>query len=332
MEGESVYGRDMSTLVPGGRGVMIPRATRDGASRGVDHNAPQIVNIDPHINGGVVVDLAQIDSNTMEQAVDEASRATDDPGEAAFAAYALVADPTAPGHSDNVAINRGNGLLAQTIYGQNGMAVANQTLRAPRQAPLAMPGSYVVPQASPGGGQLPDPPPRRQPPPPVSQLRGRLPRQAEPQPYADYYQEPEPPPPPEEPRPLRRILGPLPENLRSSFRPQPPQPHVPPAPAVLQQVTFELQVGGQFECFYHEVLLDRSNLILVLDHQQPLQMRYFPPVIEEPVAVLWRGQGDRPDRLFLCHTTGIRFRHGQHEFCVLIIEQESDLQGQPAET
>jgi hypothetical protein len=50
------------------------------------------------------------------------------------------------------------------------------------------------------------------------------------------------------------------------------------------------------------------------------------------VAVLVKAAGREADRLFLCHTTGIRFQHEHFEYCVLLIDQEKDLDGEEAES
>lgn len=380
MEGESVANRPMASLVPGARGTIIPRATRDGASRGVDHYAPQIVNIDPHIGGGVVVDMANVDAEVVARAVEEANYDLADPGEAAFAAYARIADPNAQRHPDNAAVlmsqqelqtpSRAAPFSQQQQAPVQGTIYQNpyhnqQSYVEPRLAPLQMPGSYVVPRASAGGGQVAEPPsipysgqgqPQWQPPPPlpqVQQLRGRQdPRrqqqqpmerqashQAEAQPYSDYA--PQPPIVPAsfsaqpqqqmQDEPVRRIRGPLPQNLRSAFQEQPQQaaPQQRREATPLTQVTFELPNGGQFECAYHEVLIEKQNLVLLLDHNHFMQMKYFPPKTDEPLAMCVHGDGVRkPDRLFLCHTTGIRFRHQNFEYCLLLIEEEKDLSGQ----
>ena len=43
-------GRSLASLLPGGlRGVVIPRATTFGGSRGFDPHKPRLVNIDPDI-------------------------------------------------------------------------------------------------------------------------------------------------------------------------------------------------------------------------------------------------------------------------------------------
>ncbi len=389
MEGASVAGRPLHTLIPQGRGTIIARATRDGASRGVDHSAPQIINVDPHIGGGVIVDLARTDNQALVEAVDQANYDNSDPGEAAFAAYARVADPQAQPHPENWRVlmspgelqPRQQGFFPQvqhghhsaqgTVYSQNAYQ-GQYAQQEERQAPLQMPGAYVVPRATAGGGQAPPPmqvhqpqyqqmaPPPPPPPPQPQQLRGRTPprgrqeemdrraayaAQSAPEDYAAYAGQPQQPQQPQQqaqqytvpasftdvpPDAPRRIRAPL----REAFE-QPPVQEEQKPPAMLsrmKQVAFELPQSGQFECMYHEVMVEKTNLVLVLDHRQFLQMRYFPPACDEPVAVLVHGGGRERDRLYLCHTTGIRFQHQHNEYCVLLVEQEKDLNGQPAET
>lgn len=336
MEGASVAGRSMSMLLPGGRGTIIPQATRAGGSRGIDHNAPQRVHVDPHIGGGVVVDLADVTPEAVERAVEESS-AYADFAEGAFAAYARLSDPEAVHHPDNVlvleqpqesAYRQGRAGPPPSAQG----TIYDQALRqgrqpaAQRQAPLQMAGSYVVPQSTPGGAQfLPEPVEQyapAPPPPPVRQeLRPRHPTRQQPPPQEELA-----PASFAEPVTYRKIR----EPLRAAFEEQPSMPA--PQQVPMRQVTFELPGGGQFEVVYHQIVLEKNNLILVLDHRHFMQMKYFPPSVEEPIAVLLHQHGNQPEHLLLCHTTGIRFRHEHYEYCVLLVEEEKDMQGQPVET
>lgn len=89
-------------------------------------------------------------------------------------------------------------------------------------------------------------------------------------------------------------------------------------------VTFEVTGIGVFQAPYTDVILQGSMLILVFDHAAAGKMCYFPNFTtadssQEPPAVAMRVEGS--GAVYLVHTTGIQFKHGTIEYCVLLIAQ-----------
>jgi hypothetical protein len=133
-------GRSIASLLPGSsrglRGVVIPRATTFGGSRGFDPHKPRLMNIDPDIKGqSCVVDLSKITKESMEEAFIEAAQ-----NPVAASDIRLLAAQT----FHNLAVG----------YEPVGMGPSRGPRLVERRSPLGDFGAYVVPSAGLGGGQV----------------------------------------------------------------------------------------------------------------------------------------------------------------------------------
>jgi len=306
LEGESAAGATVLNKLPGNhgfsklRGVIIPRATPLGGSRGHDHLKPAVIHIDPgpYGEGGLRVDLAQVGREEMAAAVEESAARANDLEDMAYNAFAAVA-----GHAQPA---------------QPGRREEERAPEEERRAPLQMPGTYVVPKASPGGGQqvkrasFTD-----------RQLRERdeeVRRQQQSAPKAYHA------------RQAQASMG----SLQAALDGSPPagpggvgaEPAGPPT-----QVTFEIPGGHQFHVLYHDVVRQGMTLVLVYDHNRPFQLVYFPPPMEddqgEPVcmALLVHARPRSGDKtmLYRVQCPGIQFKFQGREFCVLLIDKEKEM-------
>lgn len=312
----------LSTFLPGDhgysglRGTIIPRATQLGGSLGHNPHKPMVIHIDPELLGGegIVVDLAKVNQSNMAEAVIQEQRAGyADPAEAMIAAYSHFA----PTESQVVKVP----------------AAPQEEIR---EAPIHMPGAYVVPKATKGGGQ-------------VKAASFQAPQAQVPVVQAPQFsEEPTPVPlPPEKPkqRPqpqqpqqvAEQYNAPPPPSLMASLNERPSQAPVMAKQAQRQarQVIFELPGPvGQFQTYYHDVIRNEAGdaLILVYDHSQPLQMVWFPQYIyneqgePQPLsfAALVQGGNGEPAKIYRLQSTPFRYTYRNEEFCVLLIEQEAE--------
>lgn len=139
-EASTLSGRSMASLLPGLgyglRGVVVPRATWWGGSRGFDPHKPRLMNVDPDIKGQAsVVDVSQFSKEVVAQAYEMAWEQVGeygDPRLVAAQAYRNLAVGTEPVGMNN------NGTGPEEA----------------RRAPLGGLDTYVVPKAAPGGGQM----------------------------------------------------------------------------------------------------------------------------------------------------------------------------------
>jgi hypothetical protein len=326
------------------RGVMIPRATAFGGSLGHNPHKAPIIRIDPELIGGdgIVVDLSKVNQKDMENAVmTELQAGYEDPADAMTAAFAHFASRMpGPRHQQET---------------KSAMATPQQQSSG-REAPLQFSGSYVVPKASPGGGQLrpgggvvapasfrSQPAQEAQPqipvadqtpqqaPPLAPNLMPSMPKQA-----VQQQQQPYQPPPVTQASfaeaPMDPYSAPPPRSLVDAFDEQPTPQSMRQAPALarpLRRVTFEIPRAGQPVGFYHEVIRSGMCLILVYDHSHAGQFIWFPPTLEdegtkEPIAIAAyvHGNSKEPDTLYKVQTTPVRFMYRSEEFCVLLIEKE----------
>lgn len=133
------------------------------------------------------------------------------------------------------------------------------------------------------------------------------------------------------PQPHIPGLRPL-EILQQAAAPK-PQPvaqqlHVPVVAGKI--VTFDVGGLGTFQAPYADVIEQGKMLILVFDHANTGQMCYFPdfgttmPDEALPLVAL-RINGTR--MVHMVETTGVRFRHGSLEYCVLYITQSAQEEG-----
>ena len=113
----------------------------------------------------------------------------------------------------------------------------------------------------------------------------------------------------------------------------PPEPSaapqtVPAAPAPEPQVipsvwvTFEIEGFGEHRAPYHDVIRNGNNLVLVYDKTVPGGQRFFPRANEHPIGL----NIDGSDKALMVFTTGIEFEDRGREYCVLLVEQEADIQ------
>lgn len=145
---------------------------------------------------------------------------------------------------------------------------------------------------------------------------------AVPSPNAYVYDEPQV----QQPRQPVAGLRPM-EVLQNAGRRQLATPQAAMVPMVLQPdkiVTFEVTGLGVFQAPYTDVILQGEMLILVFDHAAAGKMCYFPNFTtsdstKQPPAVALRVEGS--STVYLVETTGIQFKHGTVEYCVLLIAQ-----------
>jgi hypothetical protein len=346
-------GRSIASLLPSGvRGVVIPRATTLGGSRGFDPHKPRLINIDPDIKGqSCVVDLSKITKESMEEAFLNAAQ-----NPLTSSDIRLLASQT----FHNLAVG----------YEPVGMGPANGPRSIDRRAPLGDFG-YVVPQASLGGGQIEDTVVQEQPSTPQENISpsvtprtgpmidpGILKRAAaqgqkfrmqedprnmapnaglpvaEPEPEQEY-DEPEyvpQQPPVQAPRqgfvdqspPTQRTMKPA-RSVKISGPPimERPQQAKMTASAPETQVTFEIDGWGSFEAMYHEVIKNDCVLVLVFDNRFKGGGKYFPPSTDKLMAVKVANK----DTVYFVHSYGTKFQHDNFEYCMLVIEQDQVMEG-----
>lgn len=145
---------------------------------------------------------------------------------------------------------------------------------------------------------------------------------AVPSPNSYVYEEPQV----QQPRQSIAGLRPM-EVLQNAGRRQVAAQQVAMSPVMLQPdkiVTFEVTGIGVFQAPYTDVILQGGMLILVFDHAAAGKMCYFPNFTttdssQQPPAVAMRVEGS--SAVYLVETTGIQFKHGTVEYCVLLISQ-----------
>lgn len=310
---EGSSGRSLASLLPSGagvRGVVIPRATIFGGSRGFDAHKPRLVNIDPDIKGqSCVVDLSKIDKEKMAQAFSEAANnplTQDD--------IALRASQT----YHNLAIGFEPVGMKSTIRQQFG-----------RLPPIMGGHGYVVPRALLGGGQeAQEVSPMR----PFSKpgIEDVVSPSITPKGiYEEFEEETEEEEVVKEaeyvaPRPMFReqvtnnpktkmkLAGkPLQDTKAISSYVAPPS----------TKVTFEIENWGSFEACFSETIATDSVLVLVYNLRCKEAMHYKPPTTESIMAVRIQ---DVP-KVFFVHSYGISFTHNDYEYTILAIDQVSEV-------
>lgn len=349
-------GRAVSSVLParyGLRGVVIPRATAFGGSRGFDPHKPRLINIDPDIKGqSCVVDLSLLNEDNVSKAFYEATQN--------------------PMTQDNLQL-----LAAQTFhnlavgYEPVGMERDPRPLVEDRRGPFGDFGAYVVPKAGLSGGQLspqyqplqemeqaapmsPSISPR-QTPMPNKEVLNKLARQrsmriaqesTNPQPQIVHQVDSDgneiappiiiPPQAGVSEQSYRGPMGPTP----STFVDQTPLERLPPpqtftpiqvgraaqTPQAINppttNVTFETKGWGQLEAPYHNVIKNGVLLVLAYDTRFKGGMKYFPPDTgEQLMAVKIEGA----NKVYYVHSTNSRFEHSGFEYCVLAIDSEETI-------
>jgi hypothetical protein len=131
--------RSMAAAMPpgvwGATGVIVPASDEQGNQLGYDPNSVAArVNVDPDIPGeGFVVDMTQINQRGMEDAVKSAKA----------------------NQATSVEDRRFKASNAFRNFSTGQAAQAAPTIRQPlREAPINLPGAYIVPPADEQGGQL----------------------------------------------------------------------------------------------------------------------------------------------------------------------------------
>lgn len=301
------------------RGVIIPRASRDGASQGHNHMIPKPAYIDPELtNRRIIVDPLKIQDNpeAMISAIQQAYQDYPDPADATIAAYAAFAEELDAPAPTEISIPQ-----PQTVVPTPMATPPNLTGHSPN--------TYVAPKGLPGGGQVK----------PAS--FGAVPLQ----PGFGPSNLPHPTPPPNMPVQQQQQAPPITtkqsgqrslqaiRSLRGEFSDNPQQQgSAQMGSRPMRKATFELPNMGQFPCLFHDIVKQDGNLVLVYDHSHPAQHVWFPPVLEDPqtkepmaLAVMVDGNQHEPPMLYLAYPTGVRFMYRQEEFCLLTIEKEKPL-------
>jgi hypothetical protein len=287
--------------------VMIPHSTQGGAPMGFSpETAVQQVFIDPELNNkSIQVSIKDMREQPefLARTVKEARSTIANPADAAIMAYGQFSKITTPGYDPvEITIQRGNQEMAGLgsdlpPLPDNVYVVSNKSVQ-------------VAPQTSGFSKQaLSVPEPSRQ--------------SAQPAAVVPSLGPPFPPPP------VIQIPEPVSTQLRSvkeMFEEERPNP-IQLQPLVnLTSIVFDLGELGDFTCSYHSILKTAvegspATLVLVYDHNKPMQMRWFPPCREvngEPQQILALYERVA----YKLFATGIRFKDGSKEYCVLTIDQE----------
>ena len=84
------------------------------------------------------------------------------------------------------------------------------------------------------------------------------------------------------------------------------------------KVTFEVKgTPFQQEAFYHAIICEGANLVLVFDRRAVGFPRVFPQDTDADVAVAIEGR----DAIYICQVTGQRFQYQDQDFCILLIKE-----------
>ena len=272
-------------------GVVIPHAKREGGSMGWNSEAPMKVFIDPEQTGGQI----QVDIGELRRHAEDFSRLSSQAQDEndiveTFARYSTLNEAYRP-------------------------TPIREEQPAMREAPLQMRGSYVVPKATPGGGQVKAASFSRQPSPPDEIDPGIIKKAAAAANAATT-----------QARSLHdELIGP---NSIASVSNRP-----------MRKVTFELPLAsgaslGRFDCYYNDVVCDEFNLVLVNDNSNPGQVTWYPPPLENPdtgepmgIAVLVHGLRGEEDALYLAFPTGVQFNYNSQTFALLTIDKRKTYEG-----
>lgn len=305
-------GRSVESLLPpklGLSGVIIPRATPFGGSRGFDANKPRLVNIDPDIKGqSCVIDVSKITKESMNRAIDMA-----------------LENPYA--QSDRAI------LAAQTMHNLavafDPVGIPQSTTKREETLPTSLNG-YVTPKALPGGGQATRELKVKAAPPNSFISPSITPRTTLPT-IREICETPDS-------LAIRASLGEnsyslpaqtIPTNhiattLTTGFSDQTPTRTITvpaasfiPAPPPLTKVVFETEGWGQFTAAYHSVI--RNGALLVLAYATGFDggMKFFPPDTGQKLMAV---RIDGTDKVYYVHSTGSSFEHAGYDYCILVID------------
>jgi hypothetical protein len=123
--------------------------------------------------------------------------------------------------------------------------------------------------------------------------------------------------------------GHTPEEVSAEVA-EPVAPESQPSPARTEPVPdpvwviFEIEGFGEHRAPYHAVIRNGSNLVLVYDTAIPGGQRFFPRATEHPVGI----RVGNSNTALMGHTTGIEFMDGSREYCVMLVEQEIEIENE----
>lgn len=309
-------GTPVASLLPsrGPRGIVIPRATRFGRSRGWDPHKPIMVNIDPDVPGGAsVVDMSKLTPEAVDAAVAETSNLPNYKL-AASVAFRKLAVGTEP----------------------IGMPVADSIQHtAPQQPahPLGLAGAYVAPRMERGVqknvqvnnarpaaafGQAKLATVNQQ---PVIQKDGVDPlaeKEAEALEAKLFEQavlQRRPEPVAQPPRNLANMFNQAAVNKPPAINNHPAIPS--------ENVTYEVEGFGHLTSPYHRVIRDGIVLVLVYDNNFTAGQKFFPANSDKSLIV---DVHNHPS-VYKVMVPGIKFTLDNYDICVLLIADERDKKG-----
>lgn len=317
-------GEKLGSVSGVGMGVVIPRARGDGASRGVDHNRPGVVTVDPG-PGSVVVDLESIDNESVLEALNHVNghvgygRDTD---AETFAVMARLGRPASEVSAEDT----------MPEYLQDEPRAMAAPLRGPRRAT----------QPRPKQAQQPEPAYEAVPPPPETAAEPAFtpamfqtfltiarqmgfqigPPQLQPQPRDEPEREKE-----EEDvavqttRPARRqgAKG-RPELVDANFDTlQIPFIIGPEAMKPTERVVFNMGDAGTLQKRYHAVVRTDACLVLVYDTRYVDGEQWAPPVRPyDQIDVTLTGEDGKPETISVM-SGGLQFNLGCLDFVILVV-------------
>mgnify|MGYP003137176117 CR=1 FL=1 len=328
-------GRSVASLLPAGaggmRGTIIRSAGEQGAPLGHDPDAVATrINVDPDIPGqSFVYDPTQITQEALSNAMAEGNTATS---------------------IEERRFKAANVLKQFAVGAPDGQTKQAEISPVMREAPVNLPGTYVVPASTDGGGQVPmqdlnneAPIPigveLGKPATPVQRGGGEPPQQAvaaPPQPAAapapvasvkaaNFGNEPEVPvTPPAAPAVPASLFQP---HLNTPTATAAPLTKNNESQAPTIKAAFEVR-GMPFkqEAFFHQVVREGHALILVFDKRAVGYPMTFPQMPDDvssapDIAVYLDGSNS----IYVTAMTGIQFPLDQYEICVLLIKDEQPL-------
>jgi len=306
----------LPTGFAGARGTIIRRSTMGGAPLGFDPNGVSIrVNVDPDIPGqGFVIDPTRI-SEAMALA---------------------VVQEEGVGQASTIEELRYRASNAMQRFAINEkVATVPDSRRQPRHSPIAMPGVYVVPEATQGGGQL-------------------APAQNTIQPYSAQGIQTKPAAKRDQMAKHSQLQGFAPDTPRSNISVQQAQPEVvqqaPRQETVVQRpaslfasmakqpklqaaahsngdtavpptykVTIEVKDSPiSMDTWFHEVIRNEQVLALCYDLRTIGCTRTRLRTQQEDLAIHVEGS----DSIYICTDPGITFNHRNEEIAIYLIKAE----------
>jgi|GEM_PF-4047433 hypothetical protein len=330
-------GRSVASLLPAGaggmRGTIIRSAGEQGAPLGHDPDAVATrINVDPDIPGqSFVYDPTQITQEALANAMAEGNTATS---------------------VEERRFKAANVLKQFAVRDHNGQTKQAEISPVMREAPVNLPGTYVVPASTDGGGQVPMQDSKQEAPALIGVELGRPATPVQRGGLAPQQPPTEAPAPPSvapvAASPVKAasfgtapaattIQQPatIPAVPVSLFQPHLNTPEATTAPltenngaqAPTVKISFEVR-GMPFkqDAFFHQVVREGHALILVFDTRAVGYPMTFPQMPEDvsnapDIAVYLEGSNS----IYVTAMTGIQFPLDQYEICVLLIKDEQPL-------